>query len=152
MQRRVVFDGRVLPYLLLAPQLLITVVFFFWPAAQAVYYSFMLQDAFGLRQNFVWFDNYRVVLADPLYRGAVARTLVFTVAVTLLSMAPALLLAVMADKRSPPRWPRCSGSSSSTRPSDSWGRRCASSASSGTTSSTGSRRCSWWCSRRAGSR
>ena len=99
MQRRVVFDGRVLPYLLLAPQLLITVVFFFWPAAQAVYYSFMLQDAFGLRQNFVWFDNYRVVLADPLYRGAVARTLVFTVAVTLLSMAPALLLAVMADKR-----------------------------------------------------
>lgn len=99
MQRRVVFDGRVLPYLLLAPQLLITVVFFFWPAAQAVYQSFQLQDAFGLRQNFVWFDNYRVVLADPLYRGAVARTLVFTLAVTVLSMAPALLLAVMADKR-----------------------------------------------------
>ena len=99
MQRRVVFDGKVLPYLLLAPQLLVTLVFFFWPAAQAVYQSFLLQDAFGLRQNFVWFDNYRVVLADPLYRGAVARTLVFTVAVTVLSMAPALLLAVMADKR-----------------------------------------------------
>jgi sn-glycerol 3-phosphate transport system permease protein len=99
MQRRVVFDGKVLPYLLLAPQLLITLVFFFWPAAQAVYYSFLLQDAFGLRQNFVWFDNYRVVLTDPLYRGAVARTLVFTLAVTVLSMAPALLLAVMADKR-----------------------------------------------------
>jgi len=99
MQRRVVFDGKVLPYLLLAPQLLITLVFFFWPAAQAVYYSFLLQDAFGLRQSFVWFDNYRVLLADPLYRGAVARTLVFTLAVTVLSMAPALLLAVMADKR-----------------------------------------------------
>lgn len=99
MQRRVVFDGKVLPYLLLAPQLLITIVFFFWPAGQAVYQSFLLQDAFGLRQNFVWFDNYRVVLTDPLYRGAVARTLVFTLAVTVLSMAPALLLAVMADKR-----------------------------------------------------
>src|SRR5216684_4282332 len=99
MQRRVVFDGKVLPYLLLAPQLLITIVFFFWPAGQAVYYSFLLQDAFGLRQNFVWFDNYRVLLADPLYRGAAARTLVFTLAVTVLSMAPALLLAVMADKR-----------------------------------------------------
>ena len=98
MQRRVVFDGKVLPYLLLAPQLLITIVFFFWPAGQAVYQSFLLQDAFGLRQSFVWFDNYRVVLTDPLYRGAVARTLVFTLAVTVLSMAPALLLAVMADK------------------------------------------------------
>ncbi|MGH7418750.1 MAG: carbohydrate ABC transporter permease, partial [Candidatus Rokuibacteriota bacterium] len=99
MQRRVVFDGKLLPYLLLAPQLLITAVFFFWPAGQAVYQSFLLQDAFGLRQNFVWFDNFRVILSDPLYRGAAARTLVFTLSVTLLSMAPALLLAVMADKR-----------------------------------------------------
>src|SRR5258706_505876 len=99
MQRRVVFDGKVLPYLLVAPQLLVTIVFFFWPAGQAVYQSFYLQDAFGLRQNFVWFDNYRVVLTDPLCRGAAARTLVFTIAVTVLSMAPALLLAVMADKR-----------------------------------------------------
>jgi sn-glycerol 3-phosphate transport system permease protein len=99
MQRRVVFDGKVLPYLLVAPQLLVTLVFFFWPAGQAVYQSFLLQDAFGLRQNFVWFDNYRVILADPLYRGAAGRTLVFTIAVTVLSMAPALLLAVMADKR-----------------------------------------------------
>lgn len=99
MQRRVVFDGKVLPYLLVAPQLLVTIVFFFWPAGQAVYQSFLLQDAFGLRQNFVWFDNFRVVLSDPLYRGAAARTLFFTLAVTGLSMAPALLLAVMADKR-----------------------------------------------------
>jgi len=99
MQRRVVFDGKVLPYLLVAPQLLVTIVFFFWPAGQAVYQSFLLQDAFGLRQNFVWFDNFRVVLTDPLYRGAAARTLFFTLAVTVLSMAPALLLAVMADKR-----------------------------------------------------
>jgi sn-glycerol 3-phosphate transport system permease protein len=99
MQRRVVFDGKLLPYLLLTPQLLITLVFFFWPAGQAVYQSFLLQDAFGLRQNFVWFDNFRVLLADPLYRASAGRTLLFTVAVTVLSMAPALLLAVMADKR-----------------------------------------------------
>jgi len=99
LERRVVFDGRVLPYLLLAPQLLITLVFFFWPAGQAVYYSFHLQDAFGLRQTFVWFDNFRVVLVDPLYRDSAGRTVVFAVAVTLCSMVPALLLAVMADKR-----------------------------------------------------
>jgi sn-glycerol 3-phosphate transport system permease protein len=99
MQRRVVFDGKLLPYLLLTPQLLVTLVFFFWPAGQAVYYSFLLQDAFGLRQNFVWLDNFRVLLADPLYRGAMGRTAVFTLSVTVLSMAPALMLAVMADKR-----------------------------------------------------
>jgi sn-glycerol 3-phosphate transport system permease protein len=66
-QRRVIFDNKLLPYLLLAPQLAITLAFFFWPAAQAVYYSFFLQDAFGLRQTFVWFENYKVVLTDPLY-------------------------------------------------------------------------------------
>ncbi|HSB42988.1 MAG TPA: sn-glycerol-3-phosphate ABC transporter permease UgpA [Methylomirabilota bacterium] len=99
MRRRVVFDGKLLPYLLVAPQLLITLVFFFWPAGQAVYQSFFLQDAFGLRQSFVWFDNFRVLLADPLYRDSAGRTAIFTIAVTALSMAPALLLAVMADKR-----------------------------------------------------
>lgn len=99
MRRRVVFDGKLLPYLLVAPQLLVTLVFFFWPAGQAVYQSFFLQDAFGLRRSFVWFDNFRVLLADPLYRDSAARTAIFTVAVTALAMAPALLLAVMADKR-----------------------------------------------------
>ena len=99
MRRRVVFDGKLLPYLLLAPQLSVTAVFFFWPAGQAIYQSFHLQDAFGLRQHFVWFENFRVLLADPLYRDSAGRTAIFTVAVTILSMAPALLLAVMADKR-----------------------------------------------------
>jgi sn-glycerol 3-phosphate transport system permease protein len=97
--RRVVFEGKALPYALLAPQIAITLVFFFWPAGQAVYQSFLLQDAFGLRQTFVWFDNFRVVLGDPLYLGAAGRTLVFSTAVTGLSMSVALLLAVMADRR-----------------------------------------------------
>lgn len=99
MTRRVVFEGRALPYALLGPQLLITLVFFFWPAGQAVYQAFLLQDAFGLRQTFVWFDNFRTVLADPLYIDAAGRTVLFSAAVTLLSMSVALLLAVMADRR-----------------------------------------------------
>ena len=94
-----IFDNKLLPYLLLAPQLAITLVFFFWPAAQAVYYSFFLQDAFGLRQTFVWFENYKVVLTDPLYLASAGRTAVFSSAVTVLSMASALALAVMADRR-----------------------------------------------------
>jgi sn-glycerol 3-phosphate transport system permease protein len=96
--RRVLFDDKLLPYLLLAPQIAVTLVFFFWPAGQAVYQAFLLQDAFGLRQTFVWFENFRTVLGDPLYRDAAGRTLVFSSAVTALSMSVALLLAVMADR------------------------------------------------------
>jgi sn-glycerol 3-phosphate transport system permease protein len=99
MPRRVIFDGKLLPYLLLAPQVAITLVFFFWPAGQAVYYSFFLQDAFGLRQTFVWFENYKIVLTDPLYLGSAWRTVIFSGAVTGLSMASALVLAVMADRQ-----------------------------------------------------
>ena len=74
MRRRAIFDNTVLPYLLLAPQIAVTVVFFFWPAGQAIYQSLFLQDAFGLRQRFVWFDNFRVLLTDPLYLDSAVRT------------------------------------------------------------------------------
>jgi sn-glycerol 3-phosphate transport system permease protein len=97
--RRAIFDDRLLPGVLLAPQILITLVFFFWPAGQAIYYSFLVQDAFGLRQRFAGFENFRAVLFDPLYVDAVGRTLLFSAAVTLLSMGSALLLAVLADRR-----------------------------------------------------
>jgi len=98
MDRRVVFDGKLLPYLLVAPQLAITLVFFFWPAAEAVYFSTQSQDAFGISTLFVGFDNFTAVFADPDYLHAFQVTAIFSVAVTLLAMLPALLLAVMADK------------------------------------------------------
>ncbi|HVQ75708.1 MAG TPA: sn-glycerol-3-phosphate ABC transporter permease UgpA [Candidatus Binatia bacterium] len=98
MRRRAIFDNTLLPYALLAPQVAVTLVFFFWPAGQAVYQSFLVQDAFGLRQSFVWFDNFRAVLGDPLYLDSAGRTLVFSAAVTALSMGSALLLAAMADR------------------------------------------------------
>jgi len=99
MRRRAVFDNKVLPYALLMPQLLVTLVFFFWPAGQAVYQSLLLQDAFGLRQRFVWFENFQALARDPLYLDSAGRTLVFTVSVTALSMSLALLFAVMADRK-----------------------------------------------------
>src|SRR3989304_4311025 len=67
MQRRAIFQNKLLPYVLLAPQIVIPAVFFFWPAGQAIYQSFLLQDAFGLRQTFVGFENFRTLLADPPY-------------------------------------------------------------------------------------
>src|SRR3972149_6837756 len=98
MQRRAIFQNKLLPYVLLAPQIVITAVFFFWPAGQAIYQSFLLQDAFGLRQTFVGFENFRTLLADPLYLDSAGRTVVFSASVTALSMTSALLLAVLADR------------------------------------------------------
>src|SRR5262245_28727645 len=92
------FGGKLLPYLLLAPQLLVTLVFFYWPASQAVWQSFLLQDAFGLKTDFVWLENYQDLLRQGDYYRAMATTAIFSIAVTLLSLSLALLLAVQADK------------------------------------------------------
>lgn len=99
MRRRVIFHNTVLPYLLLAPQIGVTLVFFLWPAGQAIYQSLLLQDPFGLRTQLVWFENFRVVLTDPLYLESLRVTLIFSTAVTGLSMGAALLFAVVADTR-----------------------------------------------------
>ncbi|MBY0332660.1 MAG: sn-glycerol-3-phosphate ABC transporter permease UgpA [Acetobacteraceae bacterium] len=99
MNRKVIFKGVALPYLLLLPQLLITVVFFFWPAGQAIWFSFLRQDAFGIRTQFVGFENFADLFADPLYIQVIGNTVVFSAAVTALSIATALLLAVLADRQ-----------------------------------------------------
>ena len=91
-------DRRVLPYLLLAPQLVITLVFFIWPASQALYQSLLLEDAFGLKTQFVWFDNFIELFESDQYLAAFETTLIFSVSVTVSSMALSLLLAVMADR------------------------------------------------------
>ncbi len=97
MHRRVVFEGKFLPYLLLTPQLAIVIVFFFWPAWQAIFQSLLRQDPFGLRTEFIWFENFVQVLSNPFYLSSVRTTVVFSAAVILLAMSSALLLAVMAD-------------------------------------------------------
>ncbi len=85
MRRRVIFPNKILPYLLLTPQLVITIVFFYWPALQAIYQSVLLQDPFGLRTRFVWLENFQVILTDPLYLGSVQVTLIFSSAVARLA-------------------------------------------------------------------
>lgn len=98
MERRVVFDNKILPYLLVAPQLAVTLVFFFWPAAEAVWFSLERQDAFGLSMEFVGLENFQTVLTDPAYLNSLWVTTGFSIAVALLALAPALLFAVMADR------------------------------------------------------
>ena len=98
MLKRVHFQPSALPYLLVAPQLIITLVFFIWPASQALYQSLLIQDAFGLATEFVWLENFEQLFADPHYLGAFNRTLFFSFAVAFLSMSMALLLAAMATR------------------------------------------------------
>jgi len=94
----VVFPNKVLPYLLLAPQIVLTVIFFFWPASQALYQSVLREDPFGLKSGFVGLANFRAILANPDYLHSLKVTVAFSLATALLSMALALLLATAADR------------------------------------------------------
>jgi sn-glycerol 3-phosphate transport system permease protein len=98
MQKRVTFNNKVLPYLLVAPQIAITLVFFIWPAFQALRQSVFREDPFGLRSRFVGLDNFEHVLTDPTYIDSLWTTAFFSICVTAMSLSIALLLAVMADR------------------------------------------------------
>ena len=98
MEKRVVFRSAWLPYALVAPQLAITLVFFFWPAAQAIWFSFQLQDAFGLRTEFVGLANFERLFADERYLASFGTTAVFSSLVAFSGIAISLLLATMADR------------------------------------------------------
>src|SRR5437763_1942984 len=98
MEKRVTFNERWLPYLLVAPQIVITLVFFFWPSGQAIFQSLITEDAFGGNTKFVWFDNFQSQLSEPAYYDSARLTLVFSALVASIGLAVSLLLAVMADR------------------------------------------------------
>jgi sn-glycerol 3-phosphate transport system permease protein len=97
-EKRVVFRSAWLPYALVAPQIAITIVFFFWPAIQAVWYSFQLQDAFGLKSQFVGLANFAALVNDGNYLASFKVTAIFSVLVAFVGIAISLLLATMADR------------------------------------------------------
>jgi sn-glycerol 3-phosphate transport system permease protein len=97
MEKRVVFRSRWLPYALVAPQLAITIAFFFWPATQALYQSLLLQDPFGTSVQFVGLENFRHLFGDEGYRTSFRITAVYSALVAGIGLAVSLLLAVMAD-------------------------------------------------------
>jgi sn-glycerol 3-phosphate transport system permease protein len=97
-EKRVVFRSPWLPYVLVAPQMAITLVFFFWPAAQALYQSLLIEDAFGASTQFVWLDNFRTLFGDEGYLNSMRVTLIFSGLVAVIGLSVSLLLAVMADR------------------------------------------------------
>ena len=98
MEKRVRFKSAWLPWLLVAPQLAIVLVFFFWPAGQAIHQSFLREDAFGTSTEFVGLENFRDLFADSTYLASFQTTLIFSVLVAVLGLVISLVLAVMADR------------------------------------------------------
>ncbi|MEP0072556.1 MAG: sn-glycerol-3-phosphate ABC transporter permease UgpA [Marinomonas sp.] len=94
----VTFPQKGLPWLLLLPQLLVTAIFFLWPAEQALEQAFYQEDAFGLSREFVGLENFIDLFTDPLYYQSMLTTLVFSFSVAIFGMSVALFLAVMADR------------------------------------------------------
>ena len=96
--KRTLFNNRLLPWLLLAPQLAITFIFFLWPAAQAIIQSFLRQDAFGLSTSFVGMANYRALMNSAQYMNSLQVTAVFAISVTVFSLLIALVMALAVDR------------------------------------------------------
>jgi len=98
MEKRVVFGHPVLPYLLVAPQIAVTLIFFIWPASQALIQSVLRQDPFGLSTEFIWFENFIELFTTPAYMDSIKVTVVFSFSVAILALTVALYLAVQADR------------------------------------------------------
>ena len=98
MEKRVTFKGIWLPLLLVLPQIIVTAVFFFYPAGQAIWQSLFIPDPFGLSMQWVGLGNFEYLLSDRYYRASFVTTAIFSVLVTVVSMGVALYLAVLADR------------------------------------------------------
>jgi sn-glycerol 3-phosphate transport system permease protein len=97
-EKRALFQSRWMPYALVLPQLAITLVFFFWPAGQALYQSLLVEDAFGARTEFVWFENFTTLFNDPNYLASFRVTAIFSVLVAGIGLVASLILAAFADR------------------------------------------------------
>ena len=98
MEKRVTFRGWKLPLLLIMPQVVISAVFFFYPAGQAIWQSLFIPDPFGLSMQWVGLGNFEYLLSDRYYRASFVTTAVFSILVTVVSMGVALYLAILADR------------------------------------------------------
>ncbi len=98
MEKRVRFKSRWLPWLLIAPQMAIVLVFFFWPAGQALYQSVLTQDPFGGSTEFVGLENFERLFGDETYLASFQTTAVFSLLVAVCGLSISLLLAVMANR------------------------------------------------------
>lgn len=98
MIKRSTFKTSYLPYVLILPQIIVTLTFFYWPAVQGLIQSFLLSDPFGQSSKFVWFYNYIEIFTDPLYLKSIFTTFTFSIAVASVSITLGLFIATMANR------------------------------------------------------
>jgi len=98
MEKRARFKSVWLPYALVAPQIIVSVLFFFWPAIEALYQSVLMQDAFGLSSQFVGLDNFKDLFHDGSYIESFKTTAVFSTSVAVTGLTLSLILAAFADR------------------------------------------------------
>ncbi len=98
MEKRVLFRSGWLPWVLIAPQMAIILIFFFWPASQAIIQSVQMEDAFGTSTEFVGLENFKTLFEDPAYIDSFKVTALFSVLVAGIGIALSLVLAVFADR------------------------------------------------------
>lgn len=98
MEKKVIFNSKIFPYIFLFPQIFISILFFFWPALIAIWQSFLKEDAFGLKSEFVWFNNYLDILHDTNYINSIVTTLILSISITVICLLSALILAGLANK------------------------------------------------------
>ncbi len=96
--KKVTFNNKFIPYLFILPQMSIILIFFIWPSVTAIYYSFIIEDAFGISSKFVWFDNYVDVIFNQEYLSSVIFTLIFSFSITFISLSLGLFLAYKTDR------------------------------------------------------
>jgi len=95
--KKVQFENNFIPYLFILPQLSIVLIFFIWPSSMAIYYSFVLEDAFGISSQFVWLDNYKDIIFDSQYYSSVVFTIIFSALVSFFALSAGLFLAHKAN-------------------------------------------------------
>lgn len=98
MIKRSIFSSRTLPYLLILPQIVVTLTFFYWPAVQGLIQSVMRSDPFGQHSTFIWFSNFVTLFTDPLYLKSIGITLLFSGLVAMVSISTGLFIATMANR------------------------------------------------------
>ena len=96
---RTVFKGRALAYLLVLPQVAVTIVFFFWPAAKSLWMSLYRSAPFGGRDVFVGLENFTKLLSDRDYYDSVVNSFIFAGGVTVLSVVAGLVVAALANQK-----------------------------------------------------
>ena len=96
--KKVTFRSSWLPWVLIAPQAFIVLVFFFWPAGQALIQSLQQSDAFGTSVEWVGFENFLSLWRDDTYLASFKTTAIFSSLVAGLGISISLLLAFFADR------------------------------------------------------